>query len=79
MARKFIRSKYVVFLKYHIVGDAEKSDKSKSSPKIPIIPTFVSPLTIHDDHRGGRENNNNSSVKPVEQAPPEPLTPPIET
>ena len=79
MARKFIRSKYVVFLKDQIVGDAEKSDKSKSFSKIHIIPTFVSPLIIHDDHRGGREDNNNSSVKPVEQAPPEPLTPPIET
>ena len=49
LARKLIISRDVVFLKDQIVSDAEKSDKSQSSPEIPIFPTSVSSLIAHND------------------------------
>ena len=59
VARKLIRSRDFVFLEDQIVVDEEKSDGSQSSPEIPIIPTSVSPLIVHDDHGGvGKDNND---------------------
>ena len=76
--RKFIRSKHVVFLEDQIVSDAENSDESQSSLKIPIIPTLVSPFIVHNDHGGAGEDSNNGPAELVDQAPPEPPAPPIE-
>ena len=78
MANKLIRSRDVVFLEDQIVSDAEKSDKSQSSPEIPIIPTLISPPTVHDNHGGAEEDNNDGPTEPVEQTPSEPPTPLIE-
>ena len=59
VARKLIRSRDVVFLEDQIVSDAEKSDEPQSSPEIPIIPTSVSPLVVHNKHGGvGKDNND---------------------
>ena len=65
-ARKLIRSRDVIFLKYQIVGNAEKSDESQSSPKILIIPTSISPLIVHDDQGGAEGDNNDGPLKPID-------------
>ena len=78
MARKLTRSRDVVFLENKIIGDAEKSNESQSSPKIHISPTSISPLIVHDDHRGAREDNDESLVELVDQALLEPPTPIVE-
>ena len=49
-----------------IVGDAKKSDESKSSPKIPIIPSSISPPVVHDDYGKAGEDNNDGLEEPVE-------------
>lgn len=67
-----------MFLEYQIVGDEKKNNETQSSLKIPIIPTLVSPLVVHDDHGGVREDNSNDIVKPIEQAPPKLPTPLVE-
>ena len=58
VARKLIRSRDVLFLKDQIVGNVEKSDEPQSSLEILIIPTSVSPLVVHNDHGGARDDNN---------------------
>ena len=73
-----IRSRNVLFLEDQIVCDAEKSDKSQSSPEISIILTSVSLPVVHDDNGGAEENTNDDLVKPVEQAPSELPSPPVE-
>ena len=78
MAKKLIRSRDVVFFEDQIIGDAKKSDESQSFPEIPIIPTSISPPTVHDNHGGAGEDNNDGPTEPVEQAPPELPTPLIE-
>lgn len=78
MTRKLIRSKDVVFLEDQIVGDTEKSDESQSSPEIPIILTSVSPPVVLDNHGRAGEDNNNSPVEPVDQAPLEAHAPQVE-
>ena len=65
MAKKLIRSRDVVFLEDQIVSDAKKSDESQSSPEIPIIPTSISPPTVHDNHGGAGEDNNDGPTEPV--------------
>ena len=58
MAKKLIRSRNVVFLEYHMVGDAVNNDESQSSLKIYNILTSVYPLVVNDDHEGAGEDNN---------------------
>ena len=65
VARKLTKSRDVVFLQDQTVGNAEKSDESQSSPKIPIIPTSVSPPIVHDDHGGVEEDNNDGPLEPI--------------
>ena len=67
-----------MFLEDQVVGDAEKSDESQSSLQILIIPTSVSPPVAYDDHGGAREDNNDGPREPVDQAPLEPPTLPVE-
>ena len=78
MVRKLIRSRDFVFLEDQLVGDAEKSDEPQLSSEIPIIPTSISPLVVHNDHKGTGEDNNDGPTEPVDQAPPKPPTPPVE-
>ena len=78
VARKLIRSRDVIFLEDHIFGNAEKSNEPQSSPKIPIIPTSVSPTVVHNDHGGAGETNTDSPIELVDQRPPESPAPPIE-
>lgn len=78
MARKLIRSKYVVFLIDQIIDDKKKSNESQSSLKLSIIPTSVSPLIAHDNHEGAIEDNNDGPAQLIDQASPEPFAPPIE-
>ena len=78
VTRKFIKNRDVVFLEDYLVDDAEKINESQSSSEIPIILTSVSPPVIHDDHRGAEKNNNDGPAEPIEQAPLELPTPPVE-
>ena len=66
-----------MFLEDQIIGDTKKSDESRSSPEIFIIPISISSLAVHDDHGGAGEDNNDSPIELIEQAPPEPLAPPV--
>ena len=58
-----------MFLKDQIVGDDKKNNESQSSLEISIIPTSISPLVAHDDHRGAEKDNNDDLAKLVEHAP----------
>ena len=78
MAKKLIKSTNVVLVEDQIVSDAEKSDESQSSAKIYFILTSVSPPTVHDDHEGAGEDNNDAPAEPIEQAHLKPPTPSIE-
>ena len=69
MARKQIRSRDVVLLEGHIVGDKEMSYKSLSYLETSILITLVSLLILHDDQGEARDNNNDGLVSIVEQAP----------
>lgn len=78
MAKKFIRSKDIIFLEDQMVNDEQKSNKSQLSPEIHSIPTSLSSHILNDDHKGAREANNDGSTKSVEQVHSKPSTPPVE-
>lgn len=67
-----------MFIEDWIVGDKEKSDKTKSSLKIYIIQISISPPIVYDNRRGAKVDNNDGSAELVEQAPLKPFTPSIE-